>query len=63
MGPNEADTALSIIDPVTINIDLKTNPTHVMHGKATAGLLDVMDVHRCLEVCLYYSIVISVTIL
>ena len=50
MGPNEADTALSIIDPVTINIELKTNPAHMMHGRATGGLLDVMDVHRSLEV-------------
>ena len=50
MGPNEADTALSIVDPVTINIELKSNPTHMIHGRVTSGLLDVMDVHKSLEV-------------
>ncbi|XP_038078266.1 vacuolar protein sorting-associated protein 13D-like isoform X2 [Patiria miniata] len=47
---NEGETALSIVEPVTINMELKANPTSLASQGRMSGLLDVMDVHRTLEV-------------
>lgn len=47
---SEDDTALSIIDPVTVNIELNSSPTY----RRTSGLLDATqdsDVQPSLEVC------------
>ncbi|XP_022090239.1 vacuolar protein sorting-associated protein 13D-like isoform X2 [Acanthaster planci] len=47
---NEGETALSIVDPVSVNMELKANPTSLASQGHIGGLLDVMDVHRTLEV-------------
>ncbi|PIK58868.1 putative vacuolar protein sorting-associated protein 13D-like [Apostichopus japonicus] len=48
---NEQETALSIIDPATINFQLKGSPSHLNQKKVMrGGLSDVMDGHSILEV-------------
>ena len=46
----EEDTALSIVDPSTVNIELKGNSSHIHSGQQLGGLLDIMDAHAVLEV-------------
>nr|XP_054769178.1 intermembrane lipid transfer protein VPS13D-like [Lytechinus pictus] len=47
---SEEDTALSIVDPSTINVELKGTSSHVHSGQQLGGLLDIMDAHAILEV-------------
>ncbi|XP_030843346.1 vacuolar protein sorting-associated protein 13D-like [Strongylocentrotus purpuratus] len=47
---SEEDTALSIVDPSTINVELKGTSSHLHSGQQLGGLLDIMDAHAILEV-------------
>ncbi|XP_033641822.1 vacuolar protein sorting-associated protein 13D-like isoform X2 [Asterias rubens] len=47
---NEGTTALSIVDPVTVNAELKANPMSISSQGRMSGLMDVMEAHRTLEV-------------
>ena len=55
---NEGTTALSIVDPVTVNAELKANPMSISSQGRMSGLMDVMEAHRTLEVRIFTSRVI-----
>lgn len=54
---SEEETALSIIDPLMINIDLNANPLPDLNKSGSAGLLEASEIRQrnlLLEVC-YHS--------